>query len=231
LNLTSWFRTPAGEALRLAESRVLVAETSLLSGEVLVWASIFDPIDNWQALSQARLNVWQALERKTIAARHDACVVGQLSSLPYATGAVDALIIQYGFEEVSDLSAAISETARVLRNGGHALVLLLDPWSGLGVRSLLGKLPSTALSESVAIECRRLLPAFSIKLQFRAHGLSCERESRIQSEGAKARLLAFRKYEVAAVLPTPRHEAREPGSIGLVPASRTSSAYQCDKSS
>ncbi len=223
MNLASWFQTSAGASLRVAESRALAVESASLTGQVAVWASILDVSEDWQTQSGMRLNVWHGLGRTKLDSAFGTCVVGQMSSLPYATGAIDALIIQHGLEEAPDMRALINEAARVLRDGGRAIVLLLDPWGRVGARCLLAKISRHPVLEPFAIECR--LPLLSTVMRvFRRNGLICEQVSRIDSRHVKARLIVFRKQRMAVDLPAQHEDAREASGLGLVPASRTSEA-------
>jgi ubiquinone/menaquinone biosynthesis C-methylase UbiE len=58
------------------------------------------------------------------------CIVGDCRQLPFANGSKNALIIQGGLHHLSvlpaDLDQVFSEMHRVLRKGGH--VLLVEPW-------------------------------------------------------------------------------------------------------
>ncbi|MCG6904293.1 MAG: methyltransferase domain-containing protein [Rhodobacter sp.] len=66
-----------------------------------------------------------------VARRHDAAVdwrTGQAEDLPFADGAFDAVVSQFGLMFFEDRNAAIAEMWRVLRPGGHLAVAV---WAGL----------------------------------------------------------------------------------------------------
>ena len=195
-----------------------------LAGEVLVCASIFGSAEGWLQQSPARLKIWQALAGLNSRRGNATHVRGQLSSLPFATGAVDALVVQHGFEVASDWRASLGESARVVREGGRVLVLVLD--AGLRVRSMLARLPKMSFIEPFVIRGARHLPALYLKLAFARHGLECERDTRAEGSSARARLLIFRNRQGVGDLQTHRQAERAPEQAGLVPASRISGALR-----
>jgi demethylmenaquinone methyltransferase/2-methoxy-6-polyprenyl-1,4-benzoquinol methylase len=63
-------------------------------------------------------------------------LVGDMVSLPFASGSFDLVTTGYGLRNVTDLTAAIDEIHRVLKAGGQALSLDFDRPAGAFVRAV-----------------------------------------------------------------------------------------------
>ena len=186
MELTEWFETRPGEALRKSESELLEEAVARLHGEVFVWATLVPgESPSWSSV-HAGLCVTQVLDAVAPFRSKGPGIRARLSALPYASGSIDAFILQHGLEVEPDLPGCVREIARVLRDGGRSLVVSLDPRGSLGVRALLGRLPQTPLLEPFALHCSKLTHAHSLRRCCVREGLFCERQTRILRNSGSA---------------------------------------------
>ena len=224
MKLVNWFNTSAGQSLQCAEDRLLSRLFKELAGEVLVFASLLNRCEAARADAGVSLKVVHSLDwcvRGTPLS--DPQVVGRLSGLPYRSGSVNAFVLQHGLETERDQLGSIGEISRVLASGGRAFVLTLEPWGGVGIRCLLGKLTSLSLMSSLAIDSASLMTARALQRAFAREGLDCERQHRVYGNRVMATLTELRKQSPGADVQG--REAREPFAedLGLVGVtSRTS---------
>jgi len=68
--------------------------------------------------------------------KEPAFLVGDMVSLPFASGSFDLVTTGYGLRNVPDLTAAVDEILRVLRPGGQALSLDFDRPSNGFIRTI-----------------------------------------------------------------------------------------------
>lgn len=103
---------------------------------------------------------------------------GAAEAMPFADDAFDALIVTDAFHHFRDQAGAVSEFARVVRPGGHVLVLDLDP-KGLAMRLIV--FGERLLGEPAAFMTPDAMCAFMAQ-----HGIegACTKE-----EGASYRFL------------------------------------------
>lgn len=224
MNLDDWFNSAIGASLRAAEDRVLAGLLKGLPGEVVVCATMLNGFEPAYSRVTAPLRVNHRLGSLELQTTGDAQVVGCLSAMPYVNGAVNAFVLQHGLEAELDHLACIAEISRVLSEGGRAIVFTLDPWGGIGMRHLLGKLPRTALFDPFTIQCARLLTAGSLKRAFVREGLSCERQRRVHGTRATATLTELRKRGRGADLLVKGARARLGDDLGLVGVTSRSEA-------
>lgn len=221
MQLANWFNTSTGESLRLAENRVLATLLRQLPGEVAVCATMLNGCEHLYRDVKTPLKVTHRPTRVAQVASCDPQVVGSLSALPYTTGAVDAFVLQHGLETEADHLACIGEIARVLGEGGRAIVFALEPWGGIGVRHLLGKLPSTSLLDPLVIDCARLITAGFLKRAFAREGLLCERQRRVYGTRVSAILTELTKQRRATQLLGKATRQPISDELGLVGATST----------
>ena len=227
MNLGNWFNSSNGESLRLSEDRLLAGLLRELAGEVVVCATMLQRSEPVYSQVKAPLRVNHRLGSLEGVTSSDTQVVGGLSAMPYMTGAVNAFVLQHGLEAEHDHVACIAEISRVLGEGGRAIVFTLEPWGGVGIRHLLGKLPRTAVIDPFVIDCTRLFTAGFLKRAFAREGLSCERQRRVYGTRATATLTELRKESRGSDLLG--KEARPPleDDLGLVGVtSRTSTGSE-----
>ncbi len=200
MNLGNWFNSSIGASLRLAEDCLLASLLGELAGEVVVCATMLQRFEPGYPQVSAPLRVNHRLGSLQAMAACDTQVVGCLSAMPYKTGAVNAFVLQHGLEAEPDHLACIAEISRVLGEGGRAMVFKLDPWGGIGIRYLLGKLPRTRLIDPLAVDCARLFTAGFLRRAFAREGLCCERQRRIYGTRVTATLTELRKQRPGADL-------------------------------
>ena len=74
-------------------------------------------------LTPAMLEIGARKVEEAGLARRIRLMVGDASALPFADGSFDAALCAFGFRNFPDIPASLSETARILRNGGQLVVL------------------------------------------------------------------------------------------------------------
>ena len=218
MELTEWFETRPGAALGQSESELLEEAVARLHGEVFVWATLVPGASpSWSSVHTG-LCVTQVLGAVAPFRSKGSRVRARLSALPYASGSIDAFILQHGLELESDLAGCVREISRVLRDGGRSLVVSLDPWGSLGVRALLGKLPQTPLLEPFTLHCSKLTHAQSLKRCCADEGLFCERQTRILKTSGSAILTEVCKRRSGVDLRDPVTAQQVDENMGLMGA-------------
>lgn len=200
MHLTNWFESAAGESLKVSEDSVLAKAGVYLYGEVLVWATLIADARPSFVSCGMKISVRHLLGEAQTSESRGVNVRSSLTSLPYASGSVDAFVLQHGLEIEPNLARCVAEMARILRDGGRAIIASLNPGANLGMRVLLGKLPRIGLFDPLALECVRLPFAHSVRRCCALAGLRCERQTRVLGSVGSATLMELRKERPGANL-------------------------------
>jgi SAM-dependent methyltransferase len=128
----SWFETPIG-------GRVL-REESLLARHALddVFGFELLQVGAWgtHLLAAARTQHTTLLSHRPAAG---VTLCAPLTTLPFASDSIDAILLPHTLELVEDPHAVLREAERVLCAEGCLLICGFNPWSGWGARRLFGE--------------------------------------------------------------------------------------------
>jgi SAM-dependent methyltransferase len=130
----SWFETPIG-------GRVL-REESLLARHALDDVFGFELLQVGAWGSASHLLAAARTQHTTLLSHRPAAGVtlcAPLTSLPFASDSIDAILLPHTLELVEDPYAVLREAERVLCAEGCLLICGFNPWSGWGARRLFGE--------------------------------------------------------------------------------------------
>lgn len=197
MDLTEWFESPAGKALKASEDPVLAKACAYLHGEVLVWATSMADAGPSHLPCGMKISIRHLLGGIKACETRGARVCGSLASLPYASGSVDAFVLQHGLEIERNPARGVAEIARILRDGGRAFIVSLNPGAHLGMRMLLGKIPRIRLLDPLALDCARLPYPHAVRRYCAREDLRCERQTRVLGSAGSATVTELRKERLA----------------------------------
>jgi SAM-dependent methyltransferase len=131
----SWFETPIGGRVLREESLLARHALDDVFGFELLQVGVWGP--SRHLLSAART------QHTTLLAPGPGAGVtlcAPLTSLPFASDSIDAILLPHTLELVEDPYAVLREAERVLCAEGCLLIFGFNPWSGWGARRLFGQL-------------------------------------------------------------------------------------------
>lgn len=76
--------------------------------------------------------------------------------LPFATESLDVVIVHHAHEYVQDPHLMLREIERVLVANGHLIIVGFNPWSPLGLYSLIGRFLPNTIWHNHHIRCHRM---------------------------------------------------------------------------
>ena len=129
----SWFETPIGGRVLREESLLARHALDDVFGFELLQVGAWGP--SRHLLSAART------QHTTLLAPGPGAGVtlcAPLTSLPFASDSIDAILLPHTLELVQDPYAVLREAERVLCAEGCLLILGFNPWSGWGARRVFG---------------------------------------------------------------------------------------------
>jgi len=131
----SWFETPIGGRVLREESLLARHALDDVFGFELLQVGAWGPARH--LLSAARTQ-----HTTLLAPRPGAGVTlcAPLTSLPFASDSIDAILLPHTLELVQDPYAVLREAERVLCAEGCLLIFGFNPWSGWGARRVFGHL-------------------------------------------------------------------------------------------
>lgn len=129
----SWFETPIGG--RVLREEILLARHALddVFGFELLQLGAWGPASH--LLGAARTQHTTLLSHRPGAG---VTLCAPLTSLPFASDSIDAILLPHTLELVPDPYAVLREAERVLVAEGCLLICGFNPWSGWGARRLFG---------------------------------------------------------------------------------------------
>jgi SAM-dependent methyltransferase len=129
----SWFETPIGGRVLREESLLARHALDDVFGFELLQVGAWGPARH--LLSAARTQHTTLLAPRPSAG---VTLCAPLTSLPFASDSIDAILLPHTLELVQDPYAVLREAERVLCAEGCLLIWGFNPWSGWGVRRLFG---------------------------------------------------------------------------------------------
>lgn len=138
VELTRWFRTPAGIYIRDWEQDRLDALLEDVFGYHAVQAGppIYDALRVNRIAFKARVS--QVLPEPEERPPHVVWVRASLAYLPFASQSIDLLVLSHALECAHDPHSVLREAERVLRPEGRLVIVGFNPWSLWGARQRLG---------------------------------------------------------------------------------------------
>lgn len=153
VELTRWFRTPAGNYIRDWEQDRLDAMLEDVFGYHAVQAGppLYDALRANRIAFKAR--VGQILPEAAERTPEHAWVCASLAYLPFASQSIDLLVLPHALEYARDPHHVLREAERVLRPEGRLVIIGFNPWSLWGARQRIrssGWLPASGRFVSIA---------------------------------------------------------------------------------
>jgi len=131
----SWFETPIGGRVLREESLLARHALDDVFGFELLQVGAWGPASH--LLSAARTQHTTLLSHRPGAG---VTLCAPLTTLPFASDSIDAILLPHTLELVEDPYAVLREAERVLCAEGCLLICGFNPWSGWGARRLFGEL-------------------------------------------------------------------------------------------
>ena len=131
----NWFETPIGGRVLREESLLARHALDDVFGFELLQVGAWGP-------SRHLLSAARTQHTTLLAPRPGAGVTlcAPLTSLPFASDSIDAILLPHTLELVQDPYAVLREAERVLCAEGCLLIFGFNPWSGWGARRVFGHL-------------------------------------------------------------------------------------------
>ena len=164
-----WLRTPFGDSLLQQEARVVEEAFDGIFGEYCLQLGSWG--DPRTFLRSARTQRCSLIAEAVVGAEPSAiAAIGQLHRLPIESDSIDSVILPHALDYSDRPHAILREVHRVLRAGGHLVVLGFRPGGLWGLRRLIpgAGLPPGALH---LVSDRRLRDWLKL-LDMSIHGLS-----------------------------------------------------------
>jgi SAM-dependent methyltransferase len=130
----SWFETPIGACVLREESLLARHALDDVFGFELLQVGAWGPARH--LLSGARTQHTTLLAPRPSAG---VTLCAPLTSLPFASDSIDAILLPHTLELVQDPYAVLREAERVLCAEGCLLICGFNPWSGWGARRVFGQ--------------------------------------------------------------------------------------------
>jgi len=131
----NWFETPIGGRVLFEESLLARHALDDVFGFELLQVGVWGP--SRHLLSAARTQHTTLLAPQPGAG---VTLCAPLTSLPFASDSIDAILLPHTLELVQDPYAVLREAERVLCAEGCLLIFGFNPWSGWGARRVFGHL-------------------------------------------------------------------------------------------
>jgi SAM-dependent methyltransferase len=131
----SWFETPVGGRVLREESLLARHALDDVFGFELLQVGTWGPASH--LLSGARTQHTTLLSSRP---GPGVTLCAPLTSLPFASDSIDAVLLPHTLELVQDPYAVLREAERVLCAEGCLLICGFNPWSGWGARRVFGHL-------------------------------------------------------------------------------------------
>lgn len=134
--LDNWFRERTGAYLLRQERAVLAEVLPTVFGFYLLQAGAWGSA---QGLLQT-----SPIRSRTLLDAHatDADLRADPGHLPFASDALDAVLLPHTLERAADPHQLLRETERVLTGEGHLIVLGFHPWGPWGLRAQIAAAPA-----------------------------------------------------------------------------------------
>ena len=132
-----WFQGEQGQLLLAAQERQLEHALADCFGYHLVQLSVSRKKKLYEsARIQHKISCYPLLGEK-VNGSYEIDVCSTFEQLPFATGSVDTVILHHSFEFVENPQQLLREVERITVNGGHIILLGFNPYSLMGVQSLI----------------------------------------------------------------------------------------------
>ncbi len=131
----TWFETPVGGRVLREESLLARHALDDVFGFELLQLGAWGPASH--LLSAARTQHTTLLSHRP---GPGVTLCAPLTSLPFASDSIDAILLPHTLELVEDPYAVLREAERVLCAEGCLLICGFNPWSGWGARRVFGHL-------------------------------------------------------------------------------------------
>ncbi|HLW23982.1 MAG TPA: methyltransferase domain-containing protein [Steroidobacteraceae bacterium] len=125
-----WFETPLGERVLREEAAMATFALEDVFGFELLQLGTWGPTRHLLAAARTQHTTLLAPELEAAAVT----LCAPLTSLPFASDSIDAVVLAHTLELVEDPYAVLREAERVLCAEGCLLIWGFNPWSGWGVR-------------------------------------------------------------------------------------------------
>ncbi|WP_286238692.1 class I SAM-dependent methyltransferase [Neptuniibacter halophilus] len=128
--LKAWFDTELGKELLEAESAVV---DGLLQGLYGVHLAQFSIDSRVQLFSQSQVSHCFSLVPQMELGMADNCIVADNAEVPLAHESVDVVVLHHALDFTASPHQVLREASRILRPGGHVLIVGFNPLSYWGM--------------------------------------------------------------------------------------------------
>lgn len=130
----AWLDSPLGKRVLGAEAAIAALALEDVFGFELLQVGSWGP--DSRLIAAART---QHTSVVAVCCELGVSLCAALDELPFADDSVDAVLLPHTLERVEDPYAVLREAERVLRAQGCLLICGFNPWSGWGLRRLIGR--------------------------------------------------------------------------------------------
>lgn len=157
-DIRSWFDGPLGKRLVYREKQLLKSALEQHWGaDIVVLSPLGHSLPSLDSPYRRFIQV-HLTRTHCIHAEKTSPLVSEFDSLPLPDELVDIVIIQHSLEYVKEPHAVLKEASRLVKCGGHILVINFNPLSPVGIAGILGRWGRLS-----GFKSRRSLPAFQIR--------------------------------------------------------------------
>ncbi len=158
-DFSGWFQSPLGSLVLEQETRLLLHAARRFHGDTLLWLGPVRASALHLERCMVRHRIFGAIATDAVTGtdEHLSSYLGTPEQLPFATGALDAVVVHHALEMLVDQRAAVREISRVLRPGGFVLFCTFNPYSLLGMRCMGARFGNGPLAGLKPLSPLRLL--------------------------------------------------------------------------